>query len=109
MYTETCCVCGIPFGIPETIQKARLADGKKFYCSNGHGQHYADSQIAKLERRVDKLVKEFREQSIALDWYVDFVVPNLMAEVEQLKVERKSARCSAASYRGHLARVIAKA
>lgn len=109
MYTETCCVCGVEFGIPETIQKARLVDGKLFYCPNGHDQYYADCQIAKMERCVDELEKKFKDQAITLHWYTHTLVPNLNEEIRQLKTERRSARCSAAAYRGHLARVMAEA
>lgn len=40
-FIETCCQCGVAFGIPSDLQKelhSRL--GTSFYCPNGHGQHY---------------------------------------------------------------------
>lgn len=46
---ETCCNCGITFGMDKAFQQERLNTGKNFYCPNGHSQHYTDSIAAKLK------------------------------------------------------------
>lgn len=50
--TETCCNCGIAFGMPEKFQKEKLQKGGSFYCPNGHGQHYCESDVKKLEKQL---------------------------------------------------------
>jgi hypothetical protein len=46
---ETCCGCGIPFGMTQGFMDMRRNDGEIFYCPNGHSQHYAHSTKEKLE------------------------------------------------------------
>jgi hypothetical protein len=48
--SETCCECGIIFQIPEDFSEDRQADGKTFYCPNGHGQNYIDCDDEKIEK-----------------------------------------------------------
>ena len=51
---ETCCRCGIDFGIPEDFYVAvRDNSNKWFYCPNGHRQHYTVSRATKLQRQLD--------------------------------------------------------
>lgn len=45
---ETCCVCGIAFGVPAYFKDKRLEDKEGFYCPNGHCQSYTVS----VEERV---------------------------------------------------------
>lgn len=53
---ETCCECGIMFAMTEEFKKQRKSDGETFYCPNGHGQHYTDTnkkRMAALRRRAE--------------------------------------------------------
>ena len=58
--TETCCICGIIFQVPEDFAEDRQADGKDFYCPNGHDQHYCDTD----DEKIKKLEEEKRELQI---------------------------------------------
>ena len=41
MFHETCCRCGIVFGMPVCLRDTLLGDGSLyFYCPNGHRLHY---------------------------------------------------------------------
>jgi hypothetical protein len=46
---ETCCNCGMTFGITQGFMDMRRNDGEIFYCPNGHSQHYSHSIKSKLE------------------------------------------------------------
>jgi len=48
----TCGDCGIPHGLPQDLQAARAADGKFWYCPNGHCIHYFESEAARLTRQL---------------------------------------------------------
>lgn len=50
--TETCCNCGIAFGMPQGFRSEKLRNGGSFYCPNGHGQHYTETTVRKLERQL---------------------------------------------------------
>lgn len=58
--SETCCSCGIAFGMPTDFKSIaqRKAEGKTFYCPNGHPQHYTsesdDAKIKRLTRERDE-------------------------------------------------------
>ena len=57
---ETCCKCGIVFGMEKEYRQRKIDEGGNFYCPNGHGQHYSDSTISKLERQLN-LTKSQKE------------------------------------------------
>ena len=62
--TEECCACGIIFQVPEEFSENRQADGRDFYCPNGHVQHYCDSDdeaLAKLEAEKAELQVQVRQ------------------------------------------------
>lgn len=59
-YTTTlqrveCGSCYIPFAIPENLYDARLADGKSFYCPNGHAIGWTDNENKRLRREKERL------------------------------------------------------
>ncbi len=56
---ETCCNCGVIFAMPADLQKNLIETGRLFYCPNGHPQHYTESEVSKLEKRL-KQEKAFR-------------------------------------------------
>lgn len=47
-----CGVCGIPFAFPTDLVEKRKADGKDFYCPNGHCIAYGDTEVQRLRRKV---------------------------------------------------------
>jgi len=49
---ETCCNCGIAFGMPDSFMRQKRRDTTSFYCPNGHGQHYTESEADKLRKRL---------------------------------------------------------
>lgn len=58
LYITDCCTCGVVFGIPETLKARRLADGKDFYCPNGHPMVFQDTDAAKIRRLRESLTWE---------------------------------------------------
>lgn len=73
--TETCCVCGIIFQVPEEFSDDRQTDGATYFCPNGHAQNYVDTpdeRIASLEEANAKLTIEVRQLKCALLGRVGF-------------------------------------
>lgn len=62
---ETCCNCGMVFGMDSVLMDRRRVDGKGFYCPNGHEQFYIETKVKKLEKELalEKQRKEWAEQS----------------------------------------------
>ena len=55
MKTETCCVCGVEFGISQAKREDLLRCKNTFYCPNGHGQHFVgETDREKLEKLQTK-------------------------------------------------------
>ncbi|GAF84707.1 unnamed protein product [marine sediment metagenome] len=55
---ETCCNCGIRFGLPKEFQDRLRDKGEDFYCPNGHVLHYSDTiqnKLAEAKRRAEYL------------------------------------------------------
>lgn len=69
IHTETlevydCANCGITFGVPQEWDTERRADGRGFYCPNGHVLSYHDSTAKRLEKTLaEKATLEKRVQN----------------------------------------------
>jgi len=46
----SCNECGVEFCVPHPWHVARLADGRIWYCPNGHAIHYGESPLAQARR-----------------------------------------------------------
>jgi len=58
---ETCCTCGSSFWISKDHQKKLIDSEESFYCPNGHGQNYNNSQKDELREKIkfrDRKIKE---------------------------------------------------
>lgn len=66
LVVENCCVCGIPFGLPDYLQDKLQTDGGYFWCPNGHQQRYVEPEVPKLKKQLAqaKRLAELRQQ-----WY----------------------------------------
>lgn len=49
---ETCCSCGVTFAMPADLMRNRREDQRQFYCPNGHGQSYIESEAYKLRQQL---------------------------------------------------------
>lgn len=68
---ETCCSCGVLFGLEDGMRNQRIRDHKTFYCPNGHPQSYTgDTEKERLrkenERLQSQLVIERRTHDTAI-------------------------------------------
>lgn len=59
---ETCCNCGVVFGLDSGLRAQRLNDHKTFYCPNGHGQVYSGKTDAEKAR------EELARANQRLEW-----------------------------------------
>ena len=61
LVTEECFRCGVVFAMPKDMQEHRLRDKGTFYCPNGHGQCYTESEADRLKKQVQRLREANRE------------------------------------------------
>jgi hypothetical protein len=59
---ETCCNCGITFGMTQGFKNMRNEDGKSFFCPNGHSQYYTKSIATKL-KEANSALKNAKEDA----------------------------------------------
>ena len=50
---QTCCACGCIFGVEQSTLEGLKKNGKAFYCPNGHGQSFTDTEVDKLNKRIE--------------------------------------------------------
>lgn len=86
---ETCCSCGIGFCLPTPLYEARVRDHGRFYCPNGHAQHYLGK--TKQEKEIEALEAQVRQ----LDRFSD----ELFAQREELIGALKECPIPGCSYR----------
>lgn len=62
MVTETCCNCGVCFGMTSDLKAEFQKDSNKwFYCPNGHKQHYSESESDRLKKEL-AILRESEER-----------------------------------------------
>lgn len=52
LFTETCCSCGVLYGITTQFKNERVKDHNWFYCPNGHYQRYSHESKAEENARL---------------------------------------------------------
>jgi hypothetical protein len=87
---ETCCVCGIEFGIPEHFINSRRKDGGDFTCPTGHTLSFGIGDNEKLRRERDRL----KQQAVQKD-----------AEIEHHRQARQSQVRTTAAYKGQITKL----
>lgn len=62
-----CPNCGVLFGIPPGFEYRRRADGRLFYCPNGHSMSYGKGEADKLREQIEeeRRKRQIAEQQIA--------------------------------------------
>ncbi len=63
---ETCCSCGVPFGIEESYRQELIKNGQTFYCTNGHNQYYTEKKTLENKLKEQKAVNKSLECRIPL-------------------------------------------
>jgi len=58
LVSEVCCNCGVVFGLEKVHRQSLIDSGGSFYCPNGHAQHYTDTTINQLKRRIESLKED---------------------------------------------------
>ena len=49
---QVCHSCGVCYAIPERLDTDRRENGGSFYCPNGHGEVYRESDVKALEIKL---------------------------------------------------------
>lgn len=55
--TVSCGECGVIWGMPVAMLEERRADGKGFFCPNGHCRVYLKTTARKLQEQLDSKSK----------------------------------------------------
>lgn len=55
---ESCFQCGVVFAMPRTLHNTCRRDKQTFYCPNGHGQAYTQSEADRLRAALQKQQQE---------------------------------------------------
>lgn len=86
----SCSECGLLWAMPETYVNRRRNDGRLFYCPNGHGQLYRETEEDRQRKRASA---ERRRADNAEN----------AARIQRERAERE--RRTAVALRGHLTRM----
>lgn len=55
---ETCCSCGVDFGMPAYLRQYKQENGGSFYCPNGHSQAFQKSEVQRLKEQLETAKKD---------------------------------------------------
>ena len=87
---EECCNCGVVFGVPAGYRNNRRKDKKAFYCPNGHGQSYKESEADQLRRERDRLQQRLAQKD---------------DDIKFQRQLRETAERSASAYKGQVTKL----
>ena len=65
--TQECCHCGVIFGVPEICGKNYRKTKQTFYCPNGHGQSYTESEAERLQKIINSKNTEIQNLKNEID------------------------------------------
>lgn len=88
---QTCCSCGVLFGMESGFDKQRRDDHKSWYCPNGHSQFYNGKSEA----------EKLREQLAAARSLAEREANRRRNAEHNAEADRRSA----AAYKGHATRI----
>lgn len=66
----TCLKCHITFGIMVEHNNSLKREGAIFYCPNGHGQAYTNTDVSKLQAQVKQLESEVQSATNSKDYWI---------------------------------------
>lgn len=50
----SCATCGIVFAVPAQWLDERRGDGDRFYCPNGHGLSFGETEAQRLRKELER-------------------------------------------------------
>lgn len=62
----TCFECGVEFASPVLLK--RRDDGKRFYCPNGHQQHFTETVETRLRRDLESEKRKREQAERDVEW-----------------------------------------
>lgn len=68
--TLQCGECGVLFAVPQGFLVERRETGKSWYCPNGHGRVFRESDVDRLKRQLDSanaLARHYCDQQEAAE------------------------------------------
>ena len=89
---EDCSECGVVYFVPSDMQARALKDGRTFYCPNGHGQHYTETERVRLKKELAAAQAEVQSANKRREW-AEQEAKNARAEHALLKRRAHAGVC----------------
>lgn len=66
---QRCISCGVWFGVDEYFDRQRRQSKQNFYCPNGHGQAYCESEADRVRKQLAEKQQELdlQKQNLAME------------------------------------------
>jgi len=87
-----CCKCGVVFGIEAAFYKILVRDKTSFYCTNGHGQSYTESEADKLRRERDRLQQQLAHKDDTIAQQRNEIIAR-KGQITKLQKRAKAGTC----------------
>lgn len=82
----SCYLCGVDFAMSDDLHSRRRSDGRSFWCTNGHEQHFTETDAQRLAK-VQRQLQDARTLQT------------------HLRDQRDAAERSASAYKGQVTRI----
>jgi DNA repair exonuclease SbcCD ATPase subunit len=92
--TEECCACGVMFAMPANLRQKLQREGGTFYCPNGHGQHYTESEVQALKKKL----RVAEDRSCNLEQQLNGALEKLAENQKEIRRARRRANAGLCPY-----------
>jgi cytochrome c553 len=90
---KTCGTCGVIHFIPDELEQEAKSTGQTWYCPNGHGRSYKESEADKYKRLYEQ-TERYRLNAVQENKHLKNDVESLdkALKAEKAKTAKKKAR-----------------
>lgn len=92
--TEECCACGVMFAMPASLRQKLQREGGTFYCPNGHGQHYTESEVQAFKKKL----KAAEDRTCNLKEQLNGALEKLAENQKEIRRARRRANAGLCPY-----------
>jgi hypothetical protein len=90
---KTCGTCGVIHFIPDELEQEAKSTGQTWYCPNGHGRSYKESEVDKYKRLYEQAEK-YRQNAVSELQYLknDVEALDKALKAQKAKIAAKKAK-----------------
>ncbi len=92
LVSEECCNCHMVFAVPADFHRRAREKGTTFYCPNGHGQSYTETEVMMLKHQLEQKDAALSDTQVRLSEALE-VIGKKNTEIRRMRVRIHAGVC----------------